>query len=202
MFARRTRERELHKKGFLHIVGIDEVGRGALAGPLVAAAVVFASDVHIPGVRDSKLLTSFERERLFPLLTKKALTWSVGVVSNNAIDVNGIQDANRTAFLRALDGLRLQPDFVFFDWLTVEWRGVVSEAVIAGDKKIFSIAAASIIAKVWRDRYMHAIGKQFPVYCFSRNKGYGTLLHRRRINTYGPSPIHRKSFLHAAPVLE
>lgn len=201
MIARRTRERELHRKGFLHIAGVDEVGRGALAGPLVAAAIIFPPDVHVVGVRDSKLLTQEKRESLFPVLTKKALAWSIGIISHEDIDARGIQEANRRAFAQALDGLRLQPEYLLFDWLAIEWRGVPNEAVIGGDRKLFSVAAASIIAKVWRDRFMVSVDSMFPKFGFARHKGYGTPFHYQRIERYGVSAIHRKRFLDGFPVL-
>lgn len=184
------------------IAGLDEVGRGALAGPIVAGAVIFRPETRISGVRDSKQLTARGRERLFVLITKEALAWSVGVVSNKDIDRIGIQVANHRAFVLALDALSIRPEHIMTDWFPVSWNNVSCEAIVGGDQKVFSISAASILAKVWRDTHMQELEKEFPRYGFAQHKGYGTKLHYERLTALGPSPVHRTTFLHTPAVLE
>lgn len=188
-------EQKLWRKGYAFVAGVDEVGRGALAGPLVAGAVIFPRGAKmIPGVRDSKLLTSIAREKLFPLITGDVLAWAVGVVSQRIIDRIGIVAANRQAMCLALEKLSRAPDYVLTDAFALQWKTPVV-AIADGDGRVESIAAASIIAKVWRDRLMRKLHRRYPQYFFDQHKGYGTAAHEQAIRRYGLSPLHRRSFI-------
>lgn len=188
-------EQKLWRKGYVSIAGVDEVGRGAWAGPLVAGAVIFPRGVRaILGIRDSKLLTSSAREKLFPLITENVLAWAVGVVSHRVIDRIGVVAANRQAMRLALENLSHTPDYVLTDAFALQWKVPVA-SVLDGDGRVESIAAASIIAKVWRDRLMRKLHHRYPQYSFNQHKGYGTTLHEQAIRRYGMSPMHRCSFV-------
>ncbi len=188
-------ERRLWKKGYKFVVGVDEVGRGPLAGPVVAAAVIFPPDVKIKGLADSKKLTPRRREELFLEIKKKAAGIGVGRVSHKLIDKLNIGRANLLAMKKAVEKLSLPPDYLLIDGgrhkidLPIKQRGISG-----GDRKCASIAAASIIAKVTRDRIMLRYHQQYPRYKFDRHKGYGTREHMRLILRLGPSPLHRRSF--------
>jgi len=188
-------EKKLWKKNFKCVAGVDEVGRGPLAGPVAAAAVVFPPDVKIKGLADSKQLTPKKRERLFHEIKKKALGIGVGKVSHKLIDKLNIGRANLLAMKKAVEKLPLPPDYILIDGgrhkidLTLKQRGISG-----GDRKCASIAAASIIAKVIRDRIMLRYHQRYPGYRFDRHKGYGTRKHIRFILKHGPSPLHRRSF--------
>lgn len=186
-------ERKLYKKGIKKIAGIDEVGKGALAGPLVAAAVILPLDHKIIGINDSKKLSAKKREDLFIKIKRKAISWSVHVVENDEIDKKGITWANLKAMEKSIDKLHEKPDFVLIDAVKIKHQ-IPTKSIIKGDEKVMSIAAASIIAKVTRDQLMHGYRHLYPEYKFPVHKGYGTLLHKKLIKKYGPSPIHRKSF--------
>ncbi len=194
----RRLERQLAREGFSAIVGLDEAGRGALAGPVVAAAVLLSPTVRITGLRDSKLLSPSAREQLCKTIAQRAEAFSVGVVEAATIDAIGIDRANHLAMTRALDALPAAPDFLLADWLTVSWRGVPARGIIRGDQKVASIAAASIVAKVYRDRLLAELNIQFPGWGFAQHKGYATGDHLEKIALRGPSPVHRRSF---APVM-
>ncbi len=188
-------EHVLWQSGKLHIAGVDEAGRGPLAGPVVAAAVIFPPFQYIPEVRDSKTLSARQREALFELITRSALAFGIGIVPSDVIDRINIREATFRAMRQALGRLAVQPDYVLFDGYELPEKFFPQEAVINGDDLSFTIAAASIIAKVTRDRMMVELHQKYPQYHFDRHKGYGTKLHREMILKYGPSPVHRISFL-------
>ena len=188
-------EHVLWQSGKVHIAGVDEAGRGPLAGPVVAAAVIFPPYHYIPEVRDSKTLSAKQRKELFDLITQSALAYGVGMVSNEVIDRINIREATFQAMRQALGRLSLQPDYILFDGYELPEKFYLQEAIINGDDLSFTIAAASIIAKVTRDRFMVDLHHKYPHYHFDRHKGYGTKLHREMILKYGPSPVHRLSFL-------
>lgn len=191
-------ERRLSKKGFRFIVGLDEAGRGALAGPLVSAAVIFDPRERkktLKGVRDSKLLTEKKREKLFTLIVKNCLYWKTARVSEKIIDKIGISKANRLIFKKVIKNLVKKPDFILVDGrINLNSLKIPYQSIVKADKKIFSCAAASILAKVFRDRLMKKLDKKYPVYGFRKNKGYGTKEHYQKLRKYGPSSCHRKSF--------
>ncbi len=188
-------EKKLHKKGYRYIAGIDEVGRGSVAGPLVAAAVILPNNFKIKGLKDSKALSQTAREKFFLIITKKALSWSVGKVSERVIDHLGILAANKLAFTRAIKKLAIKPDYLIFDGVRILQPKTPHEFVIAGDTKIYSVAAASIIAKVVRDMIMVRYHQDDPKYKFHQHKGYGTKNHLNIVKKNGPSTYHRLSFL-------
>lgn len=197
-------ERQLWQKGYRFVAGLDEVGRGALAGPVVAGAVIFSSTAvrllcrngALAGLRDSKLLSPNQRENLTPVIKKYALTWAVGAVSQSVIDKIGIAVATEQAMLKALSGLTVKPDFHLIDYFRLKELPPEQQLGVAdGDTLIASIAAASVIAKVYRDGLMVKLHKTYPQYGFARHKGYGTDLHREAIRNFGPCPLHRRSFL-------
>lgn len=187
-------EQEAYEKGIL-IAGADEAGRGPLAGPVVAAAVILPYGDWIEGVNDSKKLSEKKREALYEQIVDKALAWSVGIVEEDVIDEINILNAARLAFQQAVQGLAPQPDFVYCDQITGLELGVAHLPIVKGDAKVYSIAAASIVAKVARDRLMRDMGEKYPAYGFEKHKGYGTKAHREALVKYGPCPIHRRSFL-------
>ncbi len=188
-------EHLIWKQGKKYIAGIDEAGRGPLAGPVVAAAVIFLPYFYLPGVRDSKKLTPLEREKLYPQIIDSAVAVGIGVVSAQEIDRINIRQATFKAMRKALGDLHLQPDYLLFDGYELPEKLYPQEAIIGGDNRSFTIAAASILAKVTRDRMMLEYHQKYPIYRFDKHKGYGTRLHRDLIRQYGPSPIHRKTFL-------
>ena len=187
-------EREYWQKGLL-LAGADEAGRGPLAGPVVAAAVILPESPILEGVNDSKKLSEKKREKLYAQITEEAVAWSVGIVEQDIIDEINILNAARLAFLKAVEGLKPRPDFVCCDQITGLELPVPHEAIVKGDAKVYSIAAASIVAKVTRDRIMRDMAEQYPQYGFEKHKGYGTRAHAAAILKYGPCPIHRRSFL-------
>ena len=189
-------EKKLWQSGYSVICGLDEVGRGSFAGPVVVGAVVFPRDCLIPtDVADSKLLKPRQRERLSKEIKKSALYWSVAEISVNHINNLGIGRATQKAFRKALKLLEKRPDFVLIDAFYLKhFNRKKQRAVKDGDKICASISAASIIAKVYRDKLMKKISKKYPQYGFSKHKGYGTKFHQNAIRRYGLSKIHRKSF--------
>lgn len=188
-------ENELRGIGFELIAGIDEAGRGALAGPVVAAAVLLPRDCSIAGVRDSKLIAEPMREKLYDDVTSAAIAWGVGVVDHEEIDRLNILQATFMAMRIAVSSLAIPPDYLLIDGRDRIDAGVPCRAVIDGDALCHSIAAASIIAKVTRDRLMRHHDELLPHYGFARHKGYGTATHRRAIVEHGPCSIHRRTFL-------
>ncbi len=193
-----TLERALWKGGFRHIAGMDEAGRGALAGPVVAAAVVFPpTATRVPalrGLHDSKRLTPQARARLVPLILQQAAGWAVGWASWEEVDALGVPEASRLAFQRALQALPLEPDYLLLDHLLLSEVDIPQTALPKGDGRSFSIAAASILAKTVRDAYMEGLERAFPGYGFHRHKGYGTREHRESLARLGPAAVHRRRF--------
>ena len=188
-----SQEKKLWSQGYKYVAGIDEAGRGAWAGPVVAAAAILTGREKITGLKDSKLLSSPQRRRLFFELKTK-ITWGVGVVAPAQIDSFNILVATRMAMKQAVANLSCPPDFALVDAVRIGGLGCRQRAVIKGDKKIMSIAAASIIAKVTRDDLLIKLHRSYPQYGFDVHKGYGTKLHREKLTLFGPCAIHRLSF--------
>jgi len=192
--ASRTVENDLRRRGYVHIAGVDEVGRGCLAGPVVAAAVILQPDHYVPGVADSKLLTPEDRERLFPDITRAAVHWTVAIVSADDIDRLNIHQASLLAMRQAITSLVPLPGFVLVDGFRIPDLVIAQRPIIGGDRRSTAIAAASILAKVTRDRLMIELHAQDPRYGFDRHKGYATRDHLDAVGRYGYSPAHRRSF--------
>lgn len=182
-------------KGYKSICGVDEAGRGPLAGPVYAAAVILPFGTEIDGLNDSKKLSEKKRDELFDVINKVAISVSVGVASEKEIDEINILNATFLAMKRAVLGLEIPADYAIIDGNRAPNLEIPAETVVKGDGKVMSVAAASIIAKVSRDRFMLKMAEQYPEYQFEKHKGYGTKLHYEMIEKYGVSPIHRKSFL-------
>lgn len=187
-------ERACYEKGYKLIAGVDEVGRGPLAGPVVAAAVILGEGVLIPGVNDSKKLSEEKREYLYEEIKAKALCCSVGIVDEKTIDEINILNATYLAMKKALEGLSHKPDYILLDAVTLKDIDIPQEGIIKGDGLCLSIAAASIIAKVERDRIISGYDELYPNFSFSKHKGYGTSEHIACIKKYGLLPVHRRSF--------
>lgn len=190
---------EGNRHGYRHIAGLDEAGRGSWAGPVVAGAVILPLDQpdlsqRLEGVRDSKQLTPRQRERLYPIIKSAALAVGVGIVPPDMIDELGIVPATRQAMGLALVQLDLPPDFLLIDFINLPGLSIPQKSITRGDALSLSIAAASIVAKVARDRWMIQLDARYPGYGFARHKGYGTRQHRESLFRLGPSPIHRLSF--------
>lgn len=187
-----------HEKTFwqrgAYMAGADEAGRGPLAGPVVAACVVFPHECIIEGINDSKKLSEKKRESLYELIIKNSI-YSVGIVGPEEIDRTNILICARKAFNIAANSLSVRPEFFYTDYITNLDLPAAYEAIVKGDSKVYSIAAASIVAKVTRDRMMRDYAIAYPEYGFEKHKGYGTKLHYEAVLKYGPSPIHRISFL-------
>jgi len=193
-------ENELKAQGYELIAGIDEVGRGALAGPVVASAVILPHPASLPWfelVRDSKELNSRKRESLFDLINKEAIAVGIGIVPSQVIDSINILKATRLAMMQAVEKLPKQPKFLLIDRVTLSQCPIPQRGITRGDKSCLSIACASIIAKVTRDRMMEEFDQTYPGYGFAQHKGYGTRKHMSCLQKLGPSPIHR---LYFAPV--
>lgn len=188
-------ENEYAHKGYKIICGIDEAGRGPLAGPVYAAAVILPVDCEIPGLDDSKKLTEKKREALFDVIKEKAIAYCVATASEKEIDEINILNATFLAMKRAVDGLQIRPDLALVDGNRKPCSGVDEVTIIKGDGKSMSIAAASVLAKVSRDRFMLLMDEKYPQYEFRKHKGYGTKLHYEKIEQYGICDIHRKTFL-------
>lgn len=181
--------------GYELLAGVDEAGRGPLAGPVFAAAVVFPPDCVIPGINDSKKLSEKKREELFDIITQKALSWAVASEDEKIIDRINIRNATYSAMNKAVGALKIKPEYVLVDGDAVTNMDIPHTCVVKGDAKSLSVAAASILAKVSRDRYLAELDKMYPEYFFAKHKGYGTKLHNEMILKYGPCPVHRRSFL-------
>jgi ribonuclease HII len=192
--AQRTVENALLRFGFARIAGVDEVGRGCLAGPVLAAAVVLDPDRRVPGLRDSKLLTPLQRERLCAVITRRALGWAVSLAEPVEIDEVNIHRATLRAMQRAVFSLVPLPDFVLVDAFRIPDLPMAQRGVIHGDMRCSSIAAASIVAKVTRDRLMRQLHASDPRYGFDKHKGYATAEHLAAVARFGYSPVHRRSF--------
>lgn len=187
-------EKLAHDQGFSCIAGVDEVGRGPLAGPVMAAAVILPYGMVIPDIDDSKKLSHQKRELLFDIISDKALAIGLGLVEPEIIDSINILQATRLAMINAVRQLSLQPDYLLIDGITPINTTIPQKTVKKGDSLSLSIAAASIIAKVTRDRLMVEMDQLYPGYGFSGHKGYGSSLHLEAIRSLGPSPIHRLTF--------
>ena len=195
-----TYEREQWNSGVSTVCGVDEAGAGPLAGPVYAAAVILPREADIPGLNDSKKLTEKKREALFDVITARAAAYSVAFVTAEEIDEMDILNARMLAMQRAIDGLAQKPDLCLIDGNRDHGSAVAVTAphlcIVGGDGKSASIAAASILAKVSRDRYVSTeLEAQYPQYQFAKHKGYGTKLHYAMLDQYGPCPAHRRSFL-------
>lgn len=188
-------EKELKTKGYKNIAGIDEVGIGPLAGPVVAAACILPDRLIIKGVNDSKKVTEDERVRIYnELINNKDVVYSLGIVEVKIIDQINIHQASLLAMKQAISNLKVKPDYLLFDGRKHPIVSIESESIIKGDSLCFSISCASIIAKVTRDRIMQDYHQKYPMYGFNLHKGYGTDKHRKALIEHGPSEIHRKSF--------
>jgi ribonuclease HII len=190
----RTLENSLRRVGFVHVAGVDEVGRGCLAGPVVAAAVVLHPDRHVPGVCDSKLVPAAERERLYDRILEQAVAWAVAAAEPSEIDRINIHQASLRAMQRAILSLTPLPDIVLVDAFRVPDLPMAQRGVLHGDRRCAAIAAASIVAKVTRDRQMLQLHTQDPRYGFDRHKGYATADHLEAVARFGYSEMHRRSF--------
>ena len=189
-------DKSYFKEGYNYICGIDEAGRGPLAGPVVVAAVILPKDSIIEGVNDSKKVSEKMREKLYELIIEEAISYSVGIVDQNEIDRINILNATKAGLTEAVRTLKVKPELILDDALTnIDTCGVPYQSIIKGDAKSYSIAAASIIAKVTRDRIMREWDKVYPQYGFEKHKGYGTAAHISAIKENGLCPLHRLSFV-------
>ena len=183
------------EKGYTMICGVDEAGRGPLAGPVCAAAVILPTGIEIPGLNDSKKLSDKRRRELFPVIQEKAIAYGIGLASEQEIDEINILQATFLAMRRAIDKLVVKPELALIDGNRTTDFGVFAETVVHGDSLSASIAAASVLAKVTRDDIMDSLAVDYPQYGFEIHKGYGTKAHYEALRTYGACPIHRRSFL-------
>ena len=189
-------ETELYKKGFEHICGIDEAGRGPLAGPVVVAGVIMPKDSMIEGVNDSKKVSEKKREKLYDIILEEAISYSVAIIGQDVIDDINILNATKQGVTKVVEELDVKPNLILVDALThINTKGIPYDSIIKGDAKCYNIAAASIIAKVTRDRIMRQWDEIYPQYGFINHKGYGTVKHIEALKEYGPCPIHRRSFI-------
>ena len=188
-------EREIRASGACSVCGVDEAGRGPLAGPVYAAAVILPDGLVIEGLNDSKKLSEKKREELFPLICAQAVSYSIAYADEKEIDTYNILQATYLAMRRAVEGLSVPADYVLVDGNRMPPLAVPGETIVKGDAVCQSIAAASILAKVSRDRFMLEMDAKYPQYAFAQHKGYGTKAHYEALRTYGPSPIHRMTFL-------
>ena len=191
----KRQEDELRNRGFNMICGIDEAGRGPLAGPVVVASVIMPANSMIEGVNDSKKVSEKKREKLYDQILEEAISYGVGIVGQDEIDEINILNATKKGLTMSLKELTVKPDLIIVDALThIDTMGIPYESIIKGDAKCYSIAAASIVAKVTRDRIMRQWDEIYPQYGFAKHKGYGTAAHISAIKEYGVCPIHRRSF--------
>jgi ribonuclease HII len=195
-------ERQLHEEGFAYVAGVDEAGRGALAGPVVAAAAILRPDYHCRGLDDSKKLDAGRREELYEELTGGACSWAVGVASAGRVDRVNVLEAALGAMKKACERLRPAPDMILVDGNRPVPTMTRQKTIVKGDGRCACIAAASIIAKVYRDHLMDLLDARYPGYDFANHKGYGTATHLRALEELGPTPAHRRSFAPVARLLE
>ena len=188
-------EKEALAKGYKSVCGVDEAGRGPLAGPVCAAAVILPEGVIIDGVNDSKKLSEKKRESLFDVIREQALSYSIAYATVDEIEEINILNATMLAMRRAIDSLDIKADYAMIDGNKIPPIDIDAECIVKGDAKSMSIACASILAKVSRDRLLYKYAEEYPMYGFDKHKGYGTKVHREAILKYGPCPYHRKSFL-------
>ena len=190
-----TIENQLHEEGYSLVCGVDEAGRGPLCGPVFAAACILPDGLVLEGLNDSKKLTPKKRDKLFDLICENAIAFCIASASVEEINELNILEADLLAMRRAIDGLSVKADFALIDGNIARGFQIPARSVIGGDAKSPSIAAASILAKVARDRDCIALDEQYPQYGIAKHKGYGTKQHMDALRTYGPSPIHRKQFI-------
>ena len=188
-------EQSAELKGYKAICGVDEAGRGPLAGPVCAAAVILPPNTIIDGVNDSKKLTEKKREALFDVIKETAVSYSIAYASVEEIESINILNATMLAMKRAVEGLDVKADYAMIDGNKMPPLDIDGETIVKGDAQSMSIACASILAKVSRDRLLYEYAKEYPQYQFDKHKGYGTVTHREAILEYGPCPYHRMSFL-------
>ena len=189
-------EKDLYHKGFKNICGIDEAGRGPLAGPVVIAGVIMPEDSMIEGVNDSKKVSEKKREKLYDIILEEAISYSVAIIGQDVIDEINILNATKQGVTKVVEELDVKPNLILVDALThINTKGIPYDSIIKGDAKCYNIAAASIIAKVTRDRIMREWDEIYPQYGFINHKGYGTAKHIEAIKEHGPCPIHRRSFI-------
>ena len=188
-------EKACLEKGYQYVCGVDEAGRGPLCGPVFAAACILPLDLEIEGLNDSKKLTEKKREKLFDIIKEKALAYCIASASVEEIDATNILEADLLAMRRAIDGLKIKADFALIDGNINRDFQIDSAAIVKGDATSMSIAAASILAKVARDRVCVDLDREYPQYGIAKHKGYGTKAHMDALRQYGPSPIHRKKFI-------
>ena len=188
-------ENRIKDMGFKFIAGVDEAGRGPLAGAVYAAAVILPEDAELDGINDSKKLSAKKRDELYDLITEKAISYAVMAVDEKRIDKINILNATFEAMNGAVNSLSVKPDYVLIDGNKIRGMEIPHETIVKGDAKSISIAAASILAKVSRDRYITEMAAKYPQYGFEKHKGYGTAAHYEALKKYGLSPIHRCTFL-------
>ena len=187
-------ERTYWTKGYCHVAGVDEAGRGCWAGPVVAAAVIFNSNTYLPEINDSKKLKAEIRDKLYDVILSSAVSFAVGIVSNQVIDQINILQASLVAMGDAVSGLKIKPDFILVDGNHGLSMNIPNKPLIKGDALSMTIGAASIVAKVTRDRLMQQVQKEFPQFSFGIHKGYGTRAHQEELKKYGPTSCHRMTF--------
>lgn len=188
-------ENEIYDSGYSLICGVDEAGRGPLAGPVCAATVILPRNIEIEGLNDSKKLSEAKREKVFELITEKAVSYGIAFASVEEIEELNILNATYLAMNRAVEKLKVQPELALIDGNRNTGIKYESRCVVKGDARCADIAAASILAKVSRDRLMYELAEKYPQYHFEKHKGYGTKLHYEVLREFGPCPVHRKSFL-------
>ena len=188
-------EQELHERGYKYVCGIDEAGRGPLCGPVFAAACILPDGLYIEGLNDSKKLTEKKREKLFDIIKEEAIAYCIASASVEEIDELNILEADLLAMRRAIDGLSVKADFAIIDGNVARDFQIPAAPVIKGDATSMSIAAASVLAKVARDRICIDLDREYPQYGIAKHKGYGTKAHMDALREHGPSPIHRKKFI-------
>ena len=188
-------EESAFEKGYVNICGVDEAGRGPVAGPVCAAAVILPKGKIIEGVNDSKKLTEKKREALYDVIKNEAVSYSIAYASVQEIEEINILNATMLAMKRAVEGLNIKADYAMIDGNRMPDLSIDSECIVKGDARSMSIACASILAKVTRDRLLYQYAKEYPQYHFEKHKGYGTKLHKEALLEYGPCPYHRPSFL-------
>ena len=192
----KSMEKQLYDKGFEYICGIDEAGRGPLAGPVVVAGVIMPKDSMIEGVNDSKKVSEKKREKLYDVILEEAISYSVAIIGQDVIDEINILNATKQGVTKVVEELDVKPNLILVDALThINTKGIPYDSIIKGDAKCYNIAAASIIAKVTRDRIMREWDEIYPQYGFINHKGYGTAKHIEVLKEYGPCPIHRRTFI-------
>lgn len=189
-------EKEYYSRNIEYIAGIDEAGRGPLAGPVVVASVIMPKDSMREGVNDSKKVSEKKREKLYDLILEEAISYGIGIIYQDEIDEINILQATKKGLTNAIEQMKIKPDLILVDALNgINTLGIPYQSIIKGDAKCYSISVASIIAKVTRDRIMREWDAVYPEYGFSSHKGYGTAKHIAALKEYGPCPLHRRSFI-------